>query len=400
MASPEHGRMLAFAPSEGFIWGMSVKLFSVIFSLLISFGAWAETSYSQFPNGPSADPNYFPIGVWLQGPNKIQQYKNIGINVFVGFYGDLDQTSLAQFANAGMSLIPTQNNVGLTSAQQTAIKGWLPFDEPDNAQPDGKGGYGRPCIPPSTVIGWYNDQKANDPTRPVLLNFGKGVAKVNWVGRGSCRGDTSYYQKASAGADILAFDVYPISAGYPLEDIAKGVSNLRTWSNNQKIIWNYVEAAAINGGAVPTGGQVRSEVWMSIVHGSMGIVYFAHEFAPKFREDGLFNHPALVRAIGALNAEIKSLAPVLNSPTLSGLQTSSAVPVATMMKQYAGATYVFATAMRGTATTASFTLPSVGPGTVEVINENRTLALSDGKFQDSFAGYGVHLYRVATGLLR
>jgi hypothetical protein len=26
MASPEHGRMLAFAPSQGFIWGMSVKV--------------------------------------------------------------------------------------------------------------------------------------------------------------------------------------------------------------------------------------------------------------------------------------------------------------------------------------------------------------------------------------
>jgi hypothetical protein len=377
---------------------MSVKLFSVIFSLLISFSAWAASPYSQFPNGPSADPNYFPIGVWLQGPNKIQEYKNIGINVFVGFYGDLDQTSLAQFASASMSLIPTQNNIGLRSAQRTAIKGWLLFDEPDNAQPDGKGGYGRPCIPPSTVIGWYNDQKANDPTRPVLLNFGRGVAKVNWAGRGSCTGDTSYYQKASAGGDILAFDVYPISGGYPLEDIAKGVSNLRTWSNNQKIIWNYVEAAAINGSAIPTGAQVRSEAWMSIVHGSMGIIYFAHEFAPKFREDGLFNHPALVQAIGTLNSEIKSLAPILNSPTLSGLQTSSAVPVATMMKQYAGATYVFATAMRGTATTASFTLPSLVPGTVEVLNENRTLALSNGKFQDSFAGYGVHIYRIATEL--
>jgi hypothetical protein len=74
------------------------------------------------------------------------------------------------------------------------------------------------------------------------------------------------------------------------------------------------------------------------------------------------------------------------------------VPVATMMKQYAGATYVLATAMRGTATTASFTLPSFVPGTVEVLNENRTLAFSNGKFQDNFAGYGVHLYRIATEL--
>ena len=46
-----------------------------------------------------------------------------------------------------MPLIPIQNSVGLTSPQRTAIVGWGQSDEPDNAQPNGMGGYG-PCLTP------------------------------------------------------------------------------------------------------------------------------------------------------------------------------------------------------------------------------------------------------------
>jgi hypothetical protein len=53
--------------------------------------------------------------------------------------------------------------------------------------------------------------------------------------------------------------------------------------------------------------------------------------------------------------------------------------------------------MRSGATTATFSLRDfVGNRTVEVIGENRTIQSVDGVFQDDFAGYGVHLYKVST----
>jgi len=40
----------------------------------------AQTSpYAQWSNGPSTDPNYFPIGVYLQSPGNVPEFKNIGI---------------------------------------------------------------------------------------------------------------------------------------------------------------------------------------------------------------------------------------------------------------------------------------------------------------------------------
>jgi hypothetical protein len=37
-------------------------------------------------NGPSVDPNYFPIAVWLQDPKNAGRYKPAGINLYVGLW--------------------------------------------------------------------------------------------------------------------------------------------------------------------------------------------------------------------------------------------------------------------------------------------------------------------------
>ena len=39
--------------------------------------------YTAWNNGPSPDPAYFPIGVWLQSPHRAQAYQAIGINTYV-----------------------------------------------------------------------------------------------------------------------------------------------------------------------------------------------------------------------------------------------------------------------------------------------------------------------------
>src|SRR5206468_1435876 len=155
-----------------------------------------------------------------------------------------------------MPLVPTQNSVGLTSPQNSAIIAWSQLDEPDNAQPDGSGGFG-PCLTPSAIVASYNSIRAKDTTRPVFLNFGRGASDTGWGGRGTCTGQTtSYYPTAIQGGDIISFDIYPV-ADYNgrLELVAQGIDNLKTWmalGGTNKIIWNFIEASAINGGAVPT----------------------------------------------------------------------------------------------------------------------------------------------------
>jgi hypothetical protein len=122
------------------------------------------------------------------------------------------------------------------------------------------------------------------------------------------------------------------------------------------------------------------------------------QFKPKFREDGIFNSPTVVRAITSINSQITSLAPVLNSPSVTNdaqvaSSDPSTAPISMMEKQSAGSTYVFAVEMRDNPAIATFTTPAVQNGAVTVLNETRQLSIANGKFQDNFNGYGVHLYQ-------
>jgi hypothetical protein len=71
------------------------------------------------------------------------------------------------------------------------------------------------------------------------------------------------------------------------------------------------------------------------------------------------------------------------------------LPVDTLLKRYAGATYLFAAAMREGNPRATFQLHRLPPAAqADVLGENRSIAVANGTFQDDFTPYGVHLYRL------
>jgi len=107
-------------------------------------------------------------------------------------------------------------------------------------------------------------------------------------------------------------------------------------------------------------------------------------------------------SVAAINAQVRALAPALNSATLSNavsvVSSSPSVPVDLMSKTCNDSLYLFAVAMRNGTATATFTLNGFAGGTaVDVIGEDRTISLSGNQFTDAFTGYGVHLYRISTG---
>ena len=86
---------------------------------------------------------------------------------------------------------------------------------------------------------------------------------------------------------------------------------------------------------------------MALIHGARGIFYFVHEFTPTFREDAIFRYQDVVEEVTKTNQVLASLAPVLSSPNVSGIvSVDSQVPIATMVKEHSGATYIFAVAMQ------------------------------------------------------
>ncbi len=370
----------------------------VLLSLVGQFALADESSANGFPS----DPGFFPVGVWLQSPDNASKYRSIGINTFVGLWEGPNEAQLAALAEANMFAVAGQNEVGLNSINGHVIRAWMQDDEPDNAQPLPLVGYGT-CTAAAEVARRSQEMKIIDPTRPVMINFGQGVANEFWRGRGSCNGDQHYYDSAMRGADIVSFDIYPVGSKTPqvkgkLEYVARGVTNLVKRATDRQSVWTAIETTALDPNRRPTAAEVRAEVWMALTHGAMGIVYFVHEFKPHFREDAIFRYPEIVAEVTETNRLIKSLAPVLRSPTISdAIEVHTTGEIATMVKVFENTTYIFAVAMQNSPSIVRIKVRDGLKASASLIGEGRSLAIAEGSFEDEFEGYGVHLYRIPNG---
>lgn len=367
--------------------------------------ATVEKPATRWTNGPWADSNFFPIAVWLQDPANAERFRRAGINTCVGLWQGPTEEQLVALKKAGLRVICEQNKTALQHLDDTNIIGWMHNDEPDNGKSLGaRFGFGSP-VSPEKIIGDYQRMKALDASRPILLGLGQGAAWDDWYGRGNRNHHPEDYPEYLKGCDIASFDIYPVNhesreVSGKLWFVANGVERLIQWSKGEKPVWNCIECTAIaDPKRKPAPQQVRAEVWMSLIHGSHGLIYFVHQFKPKFHEAALLDDPEMLATVTRLNQQITQLAPVLNSPTIQNIvavrSENPDVPVATMVKRFGGATYLFAAGMRGGATKAAFTLAGAeGNNPVQVLGENRTLTARNGSFSDHFDSWAVHLYQL------
>jgi hypothetical protein len=368
-----------------------------------------EHPASKWKNGPFADDGYFPIAVWLQDPKNAARYKAAGINLYVGLWRGPTTNQLAELQRAGMSVICGQNRAGLENKDHPSIVGWMHGDEPDNAQSLGQGkGYGPPILP-EKIARDYERIRAADPTRPVLLNLGQGDAWDNYIGRGVRRNHPEDYPEYVKGCDIASFDIYPAAHDKPevagkLEFVARGVERLVQWTHGEKTVWNCIECTHISNPQIKaTPQQVRAEVWMALIHGSRGLIYFVHQFKPTFNEAALLDDPKMLAAVTAINRQVHKLAPALNSPSIvDGVTVKSSAedaPIAYMLKRRSDTTYLFAVNMCNRLTRGSFVIrtSASGPGQsllATVLEESRSVPAPNGEFSDEFKPYEVHLYEL------
>jgi hypothetical protein len=376
--------------------------------ICLVFVSFACSTFAADPPRPNPldDPNFFPLAVWVQSPANAPKYKAAGINTYVGLWRGPTDEQLQALKSHGMVVICSQNATGLAHKDDPTIIAWMHGDEPDNAQsiPGGKG-YGPPILP-AKIVEDYQKRKAADPTRPVLLNLGQGVAWDQYIGRGVRRNHPEDYPEYVKGCDIASFDIYPACHEHKdiagnLWYVADGVTRLKQWAGNNRRVWNCIECTHIsNTKAKATPQQVKAEVWMSLIRGSQGIIYFCHQFKPTFIEAGMLADAEMVQGITATNQQIQQLAPVLNSPSLADAATvessSAETPVEFMAKRSGTDLYLFAVGMRGNPTTATFKLADKTKAAhVEVVGENRRIDIANGQFSDAFAPWGVHLYRIS-----
>jgi hypothetical protein len=373
--------------------------------------------YARWPAGPGRDQGFFPIAVWLQDPRNAPKYQALGVNLYVGLWQGPTEGQIAELKRHGMPVICAQNGYALKHLDDKTMVGWMHGDEPDNAQSLGRGkGYGPP-IPPAEIVEDYKKIKAADPTRPVLLNLGQGVAWDGWHGRGVRTNHPEDYAEYVKGGDIVSFDIYPVvhdrrAVAGKLWYVPRGVRRLRGWAGGERIVWNCIECTRIgNPKTKPTPEQVKAEVWMSIIYGSQGIIYFCHQFQPRFIEAGLLADEEMARGVGAINRQIHELAAVINSPSVPDAATVEVEPpeaaadrarllgpqgVAFSVKGHGGKVYLFAVRMEPSSAKATFEVKGpAGEAAVRVIGEDRTIRARDGRFQDDFGPNAVHLYEWA-----
>lgn len=321
------------------------------------------------------------------------------MNTYVALYRGPTEEQLAALEKAGMYAVVHQNERSLKFEESKVIAAWMHGDEPDNAQPrrDGQRGWGPP-IAPEKIVADYERIKATDPTRPVLLNLGQGVAWDNWHGRGVRSRHPEDYPQYLKGCDIASFDIYPVTHDNPevagkLEFVGNGVKRLVDWTGGQKPVWACIETTHIHSDrAIPTAQQLRSEVWIAIAHGATGIVYFCHEFTPRQVEAGLLEYPEIVEAVKRVNAEVTSLAAVINSPTVADAVTVTG-DVACLAKRHGGDLYLFAVSRRATPTRTTFTLKGLkGEATVQRVTGEGSTKTHAARFEEELEAYGVRIY--------
>ncbi len=382
--------------------------------------------FTTWENGPPDDPAFFPLGVWAQVSTQAPVHADMGMNTFVALGGwRTAQGQLTNIRNAGLYAVAHQNPEMRSLLAEDheildTVIAWMQIDEPDNAKrnttdPDIAWDY----IRPPEIQARYADMHANDGTRPVFMNLGQGVGWDGWHGRGDYTGDWWDYPEYQKGADILSFDIYPASSthtavGGNLWRVAYGVKRLRQWTDDDKPVWNIIEASPIREGRNEvTPHELRAQAWMSIVHGSTGLAYFVH----YWDEDGrvstnhLASNDVLRPAVTALNAEITGLAPVINSDTIHNRvnvitgNTADAISnefdidgIATMLKSDGeGGYYLFTVRMREDAVLGAFQILGLGGGPWEahVLGEDRVVPLNEqGVFSESYDGWDTKLYHI------
>jgi hypothetical protein len=171
--------------------------------------------------------------------------------------------------------------------------------------------------------------------------------------------------------------------------------------------WPFTESASAGGRRIQPD-EVRSAVWHSLIAGARGVIYFDHNFGPgtpgsTIRGDGYDDNQAMARAV---DAQIKTLAPVLNAPFVtSGHSATDTMTgdVRYAVKWSGGKFYVFAGADRGGGN-ATFSIPCVGNATAvrlapsNLSAEAASIPMSGGSFTDSFADKNsIHIYRIDGG---
>ena len=219
-------------------------------------------------------------------------------------------------------------------------------------------------------------------------------------------------------SDVIGGDIYPInyrlSPHLNFADMGPYAAYLdaldRFQTNNKHLVpcipalQPCEETAGDNTPAV-TADQVYLEAWMNVIHGAKGILWFPYFVRSTMQW----------KSMKKFADQMKVLAPVVLGPETPRMVTDDAnTPlnrVDAMIRENDTCIYLFAArvtepdlisgaAYQGIepgSITVNFIVSGLsGPAAAEVMDESRTISVTNGQFTDTFDKNAVHIYRIDT----
>ena len=367
--------------------------------------------YGRFASPLPSGADFFPIGTWgsydLTQAN-VSSDKAAGVNMYVWTGSTSDNSNLVNVRSAGMYAIHSVDDQAAFSSRGSESVGWMLADEIDMQQANAAGAV--------TARQTLASKRARVPDgRAVYNNYGKGVAFWN--------SDSDAEQYVNDFQDLVSMDVYwhtdPGGActqweGGALMDYSRALTEqecrrssnygwnvdrlreLDAMDGQRKPIWNFVELGCpFSNGDCITPDQVRSAVWHSIIAGARGVVYFNHSFGGSCQTHHVLRsscYTAIRSMVTSVDAQIKQLATVINSPFADGY-ASSGSGVRVMAKKGPDGYYVFAGSTQAASQTAAIAVKTGTSATV--LGENRSVPIVGGLISDTFAdSNAIHIYKI------
>ena len=378
---------------------------------------WEGPDYwKQFAKADAAgwdDPTFFPIAVFLGKPSHADALRALGVNTYMG--AEHDGSSMSSITSRGISVLAQNEWSPSEVGNDTRVVGWHVSDECEmgysECTPDwnnDNGEFGRLAVQQDYV----NQFRSYQDGRFLQANFGNGVMGTFWAPNtmddhiklmDASSVDKYAYTSPGVRYEIKRSPEWPAGADAKraatygwLQDQMEGFQDPAEPKPN----WVFVETArpflTESGAETIATNQLSGAVWSAIIHGARGIAYFQHNNNGDCGTYSLVDcSQALKDTVRAVNSEVKNLAPVLNTQSYLWDFRAGAD---TMLKVKDGYAYIFAgVGLKDTPGSKTFTLPSgVNGSTVDVVGENRSVPVTNGKFTDTLATeYAHHIYKVA-----
>lgn len=368
-----------------------------------------------FPGSAQA----FQTGWWLRvnQPQMLAQFAKEGNTLILGesaiwFTNPGDptiKTFLDEANKYGMKVIlgmskaeqmPTSNFVNAVNTYKShpALYGWFIADEPEIY-----GWYIHDYL--AVNPGFYHLLKSNDPNHPAFISFNQPYAGSLWTT------NWNRIRQWYDVSDLVAIHAYSSYSTVPEFGTSEARYFYDLWKQMMQDAANYGKAGVIatcqgfgdntyQPWKTPTYNEIRYAVFSAVVNGVDKVLFWLY--------DGWGSKdPKAVENVRQMVAQLQSVSPQMengetNDPAVGVNQTSERLAyrygvngsdhillAVNIYNRMSGGSYLDG---------VQFTLPlGVDAQTVEVLHENRTIPVVNGKFTDSFAPFEVHIYKFVAG---